>query len=95
MKKVITVAARLRSEDVALILNCQKEDIAVLVAKKLLKPLGNPANNATKYFSRSDLMEQINQEGWLARVTNALYQASRTKNENRRKILEFNQREVA
>jgi len=45
----------------------------VLVSAKLLKPLGNPAQNATKYFATKDLLELTRDEKWLHRVTVAIY----------------------
>jgi hypothetical protein len=92
---------RLCCEDVALILKCQSSDIATLVTKKLLKPLGDPQNNATKYFSIAEIerrMKGDDGEGdrWLSRVTNAIYEASREKNSKRtNKIVPFNKEEVA
>jgi len=44
--------ARFTAEQVALILNCQPHDIPVLVAARLLSPLGKPNANSTKYFVR-------------------------------------------
>ena len=42
---------RLTAEQTAWVLNCQPHDIPVLVAARLLKPLGNPLANGTKFFS--------------------------------------------
>ncbi len=81
---------RLRYEDVAEILNCTKDDIPILVAAKLLRPLGKPIHNSTKYFSKNAIALLITEDDWLSKVTNALYLASRVKNDNRRsKIIPF------
>jgi hypothetical protein len=46
----------------------------ILVAARLLKPLGNPAANGIKFFSASELLQQVKERAWLAKVTNALNQ---------------------
>ena len=43
--------ARLTFEQAAWVLNCQPHDVPVLVASRLLKPLGNPPANGVKYFA--------------------------------------------
>jgi len=43
--------ARLDAEQVAWVLNYQPHDVPVLVAARLLKPLGNPQPNSVKYFA--------------------------------------------
>src|ERR1022692_535252 len=37
-------------------LNCQTHDVPILVAARLLKPLGNPAPNCTKCFATAELL---------------------------------------
>jgi hypothetical protein len=34
-------------------------DVPILVAARLLKPLGNPPPNSVKYFAASELFEQM------------------------------------
>jgi hypothetical protein len=72
--------ARLTVEQVAWVLNCQPHDIPVLVAKRLLKPLGNPPANGVKYFSTLLLLEQTKDTAWLAKMTNAIHDYWRNKN---------------
>ena len=43
--------ARLTAEQTAWVLNCQPHDVPVLIASKLLKPLGNPPPNSVKYLA--------------------------------------------
>ena len=66
--------ARLMAEQVAWVLNCQAHDVPILVAARLLKPLGNPPPNSVKFFAASELLEQVKDRAWLAKVTNALNQ---------------------
>lgn len=72
--------ARLTAEQVAWVLNCQSHDVPVLVAKRLLKPLGNPPANGVKYFSTMLLLELAKDAGWLAKITNAIHDYWRNKN---------------
>ena len=72
--------ARLTAEQAAWVLNCQPHDVPVLVASRLLKPLGNPAANATKYFAAADLLAQVENRPWLGRVTSAIHQHWHAKN---------------
>ncbi len=66
--------ARLTAEQAAWVLNCQPYDVPVLVAARLLKPLGNPPPHTVKFFAASELLEQVKDRSWLAKVTNALNQ---------------------
>lgn len=61
--------ARLTAEQVAWVLNCQPHDVPVMVAAKLLKPVGNPPANSVKVYATLELLEQVKDRGWLARVT--------------------------
>jgi hypothetical protein len=62
------------------VLNCQPHDIPVLVAARLLKPLGNPQPNSVKYFASVEVLELTKDRGWLARMTNAVNQFWQRKN---------------
>jgi len=66
--------ARLTAEQAAWVLNCQPHDVPILVAARLLKPLGNPSPYNVKFFAASELLEQVQDRMWLAKVTNALNQ---------------------
>ena len=72
--------ARLTAEQAAWVLNCQPHDVPVLVAARLLKPLGTPPPNSVKFFAALELLEQVQDRTWLARMTNALNQHWRRKN---------------
>lgn len=66
--------ARLTAEQAAWVLNCQPHDMPILVASRLLKPLGNPPQNGVKYFATREILELAKDEKWLHRVTVAIYQ---------------------
>ena len=66
--------ARLTSEQAAWVLNCQAHDMPILVASRLLKPLGNPPPNGIKFFATADVIELVKDRAWLVKVTNAVNQ---------------------
>jgi cytochrome b len=64
--------ARLSAEQTAWVLNGQAHDIPVLVAARLLRPLGNPPANGIKYFATSEVLELAKDSAWLAKITNTV-----------------------
>ena len=76
---------RLTAEEAAWVLNCQPHDIPILVAARLLKPLGNPPPNSVKFFATMEVQEQAKDRTWLAKVTNALNQHWKDRNAARQK----------
>ena len=81
--------ARLTAEQAAWVLNCQSHDVPVLVAAKLLKPLGNPPVNGIKYFATADLLEASKDNHWLVRMSTAIYQHWQKKNARKVTPLSF------
>lgn len=72
--------ARLNMEQVAWKLGFEAHDIPVLVKAGLLKPLGNPAPNAPKYFAAFDILEKAKDSTWLNKATRAMANHWKTKN---------------
>jgi len=64
--------ARLTAEQAGWVLNCQPHDIPALIHARLLKPLGNPSSNGTKYFATADLLETAKDRSWLVKMTTAI-----------------------
>lgn len=79
---LVRLPARLTEEQVADLLNCKPDSIRILVREKLLKPLGSPRHNATKYFSTPSIEKLVKEEEFLNEVTKAIYRAVQTKNQN-------------
>ena len=79
--------ARLTAEQAAWVLNCQPHDMPILVAARLLKPLGNPPPNGVKFYAASELLELVKDRAWLAKVTNALNQHWQKKNAAKKNLL--------
>src|SRR5579863_88864 len=65
---------RLTAEQAGWVLNCQPHDIPALISARLLKPLGNPAQNGAKYFATADVLEIAKDRSWLVKVTNTISQ---------------------
>ncbi len=72
--------ARLTVEQAAWLLNCQVHDVPTLVAARLLKPLGNPPPNGTKYFATAEILELADDQSFLSKMTNAIHQHWQKKN---------------
>jgi hypothetical protein len=75
--------ARLNAEQAAWVLNCQPHDVPILVSLRLLKPLGNPQPNSVKYFATADMLELTRDRTWLAKMTNAVSQHWKQKNQRK------------
>ena len=86
--------ARLTAEQAGWVLNCQRHDIPALVNARLLKPLGNPAQNGVKFFSTADILETLQDRSWLIKMTNTINQHWRRQN-GRKKVLRENGRTVS
>jgi hypothetical protein len=79
--------ARLTAEQAAWVLNCQPHDMPILVAARLLKPLGNPPPNGIKFFAASELLELVKDRAWLVKVTNAVNQHWHKQNTRKKNLL--------
>ena len=64
----------------AWVLSCQPHDLPVLVATKLVKPLGNSPSNSVKFFCALEVLEYAKDRTLLAKLTNALNQHWQDKN---------------
>ena len=78
---------RLNVSETALLLGFQEHDIALLVAAKLLVPLGKPAPNAPKYFAAVEIAERASDPEWLSSATKQL--AKHWLRKNQRKQLKL------
>jgi hypothetical protein len=59
------VPARLTAEQAAWMVNCQAHDVPILVAARLLKPLGNAPRNSVKYLATPEVLELVkDKSGW-------------------------------
>jgi hypothetical protein len=72
--------ARLTVEETANYLGVSPGDISVLMATKLLKPLGHPPANGQKFFAACELERLRNNEDWLSKMSDALVRHWRRRN---------------
>lgn len=64
--------ARLLSAQVAKLLNCSTDDIAILASAGKLRALGKPKTNAVKYFSAIELIILLADREWLDDATKTI-----------------------
>ena len=79
--------ARLLSAQVAKLLNCTTDDIAILVSAGKLHALGKPKPNAVKYFSAIELISLLADPDWLDDATKTIGQFWRRKNARRNGLI--------
>ena len=72
--------ARLNAAQTAQALGFQEHDIPVLIAGKMLKPLGKPAPNAPKYFAFVEISGHFQDSDWLRKSTQTVYEHWKAKN---------------
>ena len=75
--------ARLDASLTAQVLGFQEHDIPVLVAAKMLKPLGKPVPNATKYFAACEIEAYAVDAKWLRDATQVIYDHWKEKNDKK------------
>ena|SRR5271163_576224 len=75
--------ARLTVAQAAWVLNCQPHDLPVLIAARLIKPLGNPPPNGIKFFSTAEVLEATQNRHWLTKVTATINHHWQKKNQRR------------
>jgi len=78
------VPARLDATQAAWFLGFELHEIPILIAAHLLKPLGHPARNATKFFVTQALEQLRRDEKWLARASDAICEYWRERNARNR-----------
>ena len=77
------IPARLQSAQVAKLLNCSTDDVAILVSAGKLRALGKPKPNAVKFFSSIELITLLADPDWLDEATKTIGQFWRRKNARR------------
>jgi hypothetical protein len=71
--------ARLKASEAADLLGFHEDDMSILVRQKLIKPLGEPAHNAVKYFALVDVEELGRGRDGLSVGTESIYSRNRGK----------------
>ena len=75
--------ARLLAGQVAKLLNCSTDDVAILTSAGKLRALGKPKPNAVKFFSSIELITLLADPDWLDDATKTIGQYWRRKNAKR------------
>src|SRR4051812_40508185 len=70
----LKLPARIGAPLTAKLLGFAEHDVPILVSEGLLKPLGNPAQNAPKYFSGVEILGLASDHAWLNKATQKLSQ---------------------
>ena len=76
---------RLNADQAAAVLGFAPHDIPLLVRAKLLSPLGKPAPNAIKFFAAVVVERLAEDDTWLGKATNAIYNYWLGQNSRRRR----------
>src|SRR4051794_13811507 len=72
---------RINYEETAALLGVKPGDIPVLIAARLIRPLGHPpSGNSVKYFAYVDILKKVEDEHFLSRMQDALYRFHRIRN---------------
>jgi len=76
--------ARLTLDQAANYLGFNPGDIPILMATKMLKPLGHPPANGQKFFAACELERLRNNADWLGKASDALVRHWRRRNSGSR-----------
>jgi hypothetical protein len=77
---------RLTVEQVARQYQCTTEGVYVLTKLRLLRTLGKPPPNGTKFYGRNYILKLGNDDAWLARMSDALVKYKWDKNHSKEKV---------
>ncbi len=72
------------TSEAAVLLGFQEHDIAVLVAAKLLLPLGKPKLNSPKHFAAVEIVARGTDSEWLSNATRVLAKHWQRKNQRKK-----------
>jgi hypothetical protein len=87
--------ARLLAGQVAKLLNCTTDDVAILVSAGKLQALGRPRPNAVKFFGTVELIALMADREWLDEATKTIGQYWRRKNARRNGVVLENVSELS
>lgn len=71
---------RLTADEAAWLLGFSTHEIPILIARNLLKPLGQPAANGPKHFLTATLKDLARDEKWHGKAADAVMEYWRCKN---------------
>jgi hypothetical protein len=68
----LRLPGRLDVPETSILLGVAEHDIPILVRARLLTPMGSPAANSPKYFSRDEIIQKSGDHEWLSKSTKAV-----------------------
>jgi hypothetical protein len=77
---------RLNLCQAAAVLGLLPHDLPVLTSKKMMRSLGKPSANTTKYYAAREIESLANDPAWLSKATQTLSDHWQTKNSNRQQL---------
>jgi len=80
----LRLPGRLTTAEAAAVLGFREHDMNLLVAVKMLKPLGEPATNSPKYFASMVVVELAQNTAWLSKATKMVSKYWQGKNERKK-----------
>ena len=78
---LIALPGRLSAAEAAWRLGFEPDHIPVLVAEKLLKPLGNPPPGSVKYYLTTEIEQKKNDAKWMHKASEVIRQKIKEKND--------------
>ena len=84
---------RLTKEQAAWFLGFTPDEITILMASGVLKPLGHPASNGPKYFLAAALEDLRRDEKWYGKASDAIVEYWRYKNSRKGQGTTANERQ--
>ena len=73
--------ARLKAEEVSVLLGCSQDDLRILARAGVLRPLGGSIPpNVVKYYAAIDIEALMSDRSFLEKMTRALLKSHRAKN---------------
>src|SRR5438094_8480408 len=84
---------RLTKEQAAWFLGFTPDEITILMASGLLKPLGHPASNGLKYFLAAALEDLRREEKWYGKASDAIGEYWRYNNSRKGRGTTVNERQ--
>jgi hypothetical protein len=73
--------ARLKTEEVSVLLGCSQDDLRILARAGILRPLGgNIPQNAIRYYAAVEIETLMSDSAFLDKMTRAILKSHRAKN---------------
>src|ERR1700694_5720430 len=78
---MLRLPARIGVREASQLLGFQEYHIPILVKQRMLKPLGDPVQNAPKFFATTQILAAAQDPEWLSKATRAVSRCRRARHE--------------